>query len=588
MSALLFMSLLTIGVQHLCLAQSAQDEKLHRLAEQFIASDDQAHPLDAVELGKHEQDGRFLAPDAAALATEKERLAHFAQALEDIDPAQLSPQSRYDWRLIRQTVAKERWRMEVQRSPWRNPMFYTRAVDISTYLKRNFKPLDERVKDMTAILRQTHATLQAGRDNLEPVLPKAFVESAIKQAQGMQRFLEKDVVLELAKVSDKTVKKNFEDVNAAAAAEFGAFAAWLKDHRAEKADDSFALGNEAFTKMLQADDVDLTPQQVLKLGMRELEREQQRFKQAAHDIDPSQPATEVYRTIQREHPTAAKLVSTAEDNLEVIRKFLFDRKIVTIPKGGHPRVAETLPPFRATSFASMDTPGPFETTATESYYYITPVDPQWTPKQKEEWLTAFNYYTTDVLSIHEAYPGHYLQFLARNASQASSVAKVYSSYAFVEGWAHYSEQMMIEEGFGQPLGPDAADPKKRIRGAKYRLAQSGEALLRLCRLCCSVQMHTQGMTLDEATAFFEKNCYYERQPARQEAARGTFDPGYLYYTLGKLMILKLRADWKEQEGDRYTLQRFHDEILSHGAPPIRMLREIMLQDPQQWPRVLED
>ena len=234
----------------------------------------------------------------------------------------------------------------------------------------------------------------------------------------------------------------------------------------------------------------------------------------------------------------------------------------------------------------MDTPGPFETRATEAYYYVTPVEPDWTPRQADEWLTAFNYYTTDIVTIHEAYPGHYVQFLALNASQASDIEKIFYSYPFVEGWAHYAEQMMIEEGFGQASNAPAVSREDQVKAAKYRLAQSGEALLRLCRLCCSIKLHTQSMSVDDATRFFVENCYYEEKPARQEAVRGTFDPGYLYYTLGKMMILKLRRDWQEQEGAAFTLQRFHDEFLRHGAPPIPLLRQLLLKDASQWPKIL--
>jgi uncharacterized protein (DUF885 family) len=234
----------------------------------------------------------------------------------------------------------------------------------------------------------------------------------------------------------------------------------------------------------------------------------------------------------------------------------------------------------------MDTPGPFEPRATEAYYYVTPVEPDWSPKQAEEWLSAFSYYDLDVTSIHEAYPGHYVQFLALNASHASKAAKVFSSYPFVEGWAHYTEQMMLAAGFGQPEKPAFATPEQLVKAAKYRLAQSDEALLRICRLVCSIQLHCQGMSVEEATRFFMDNCYYEEKPARAEAMRGTYDPGYLYYTLGKLMILKLRHDWQLQEGTGFSLRRFHDEFLRHGAPPIPLLREIMLEDRRLWPQLL--
>jgi uncharacterized protein (DUF885 family) len=279
------------------------------------------------------------------------------------------------------------------------------------------------------------------------------------------------------------------------------------------------------------------------------------------------------------------LIPDTKKNLEAIRQFVVDHQIVTIPSSVRARVAETPQFERATSFASMDTPGAFETKATEAYYYITPVEADWTAQQKEEWLTAFNYYTTDVVSIHEAYPGHYVQFLCLNASPATPLEKMLDSYAFVEGWAHYSEQMLLDEGFGASAAATPS-PAEMIKAAKYRLAQSDEALLRICRLCVSIKTHCQGMSVDEATKFFQENCYYEEKPARQEAMRGTFDPEYLYYTLGKLQILKLRRDYQKQEGAAFSLQKFHDEMLRHGMPPLRLLREVLLKDRTAWDEIL--
>jgi uncharacterized protein (DUF885 family) len=258
---------------------------------------------------------------------------------------------------------------------------------------------------------------------------------------------------------------------------------------------------------------------------------------------------------------------------------------VTIPSEVRAHVKETPQYRRATSFASMDTPGAFEKRATEAYYYVTPTEDDWTPEQKEQWLTAFNYYVADVISIHEVYPGHYVQFLRLNASPASKVEKIFGSYAFIEGWAHYCEKMMIDEGYGNVAAatPTEEDVK---RAAKYRMAQADEAMLRLCRLCVAIKMHTQKMTIDEATKFFQDNCYYEEKPAHTEAMRGTFDPGYLNYTLGKLQILKLRDDYKAQQGAEFSLQKFHNELLNHGMPPIRLLREVMLKDKAKWDEVL--
>jgi len=335
----------------------------------------------------------------------------------------------------------------------------------------------------------------------------------------------------------------------------------------------------------------IPPEGLLEIGMKELKRKQDVFAAAARQIDPGKKPIEVFKAIQRDHPTEQNLIPDTARDLEMLRQFLVDHKIITIPSPVRAKVLETPQFLRATSFASMDTPGPFEKKATEAFYYVTPTEQDWTAQQKDEWLTAFNYYTTDIVSIHEAYPGHYVQFLALNASPATKLEKIFNSYAFVEGWAHYAEQMIVDQGFGtggklnevsksNPLTGAAA-----LKAAKYRLAQTDEALLRVCRLCVSIKMHCQGMTVDDAAKFFEENCYYEPKPARQEAIRGTFDPEYLYYTVGKLEILKLRDDYHKQQGDKFSLQKFNDEILRHGCPPLRLLREVLLKDKAQWNEV---
>jgi uncharacterized protein (DUF885 family) len=328
-----------------------------------------------------------------------------------------------------------------------------------------------------------------------------------------------------------------------------------------------------------------SPEEVLEIGLTELRREQAQFAEAAAKIDPTRKPIDVFNEIQSDHPSAKGLIPHTRKDLEAIRKFVIDNHIVAIPSEVRPRVEETLPFNRAGSFASMDTPGPFETKATEAYYYVTPVEANWTPKEKDDWLRAFNYYTSDVVSIHEVYPGHYVQFLCMNASSANRLEKMLGSYAFIEGWAHYSEQMLIDEGYGR-VGPAAGKQPVALKMAKYRLAQLDEALLRLCRLCVSIKMHCQGMSLEDGTKFFNENCYYGEKPSYAEARRGTFDPGYANYTLGKLMILKLRKDYQSQEGANYTLEKFHNELLRHGTPPVPLLRELMLSDKSLWPAAL--
>ncbi len=559
-----------------CAPIGRRGEALREVSEGFVRSHFAARPIEAVALGWHEHDGRFVVPTAAAVREEQARLHRYGALLGGMDEGGLRREELLDLRLLRLAVLQGLWGIETERAWQRNPMDYAGALDVSFYLRRDFKPLRERVADMAAILRRAPEVFAAARENLEPILPRPFVETGIEVARATASFLENDVLRAARSCGDPVVLGAFEPANAVAARECRGFAAWLERERLPHATEAFALGRDGYVRLLRAEGVEASPEDILAAGMKELEAEQARFEAAAREIDPVQPAATVFKAIQRDHPTAESLLPDTRRNLEAIREFVVSRRLVTIPSEVRARVEETLPPFRATSFASMDTPGPFESRATEAYYYVTPVERDWSPQQAEEWLSAFNFYTTDIVSIHEAYPGHYTQFLALNASRATTVQKVFPSYIFSEGWAHYTEQMVLEAGFMQPQDPARATPAERIRAAKYLLAQSDEALLRLCRLCCSVRMHSQGMTVDEATRFFREHCHYEEKPARSEAMRGTHDPGYLFYTLGKMEILALRDAARRQAGDRFDLRRFHDELLAHGAPPPSLLRPFVL------------
>ncbi len=558
--------------------RSSEEQRFRKLADAFSAGHHAAQPAAAVALGLHAYDGRCVVPDRAFVRGDIARLERFSSAFAALSPEGLSSAARHDRRLLLAILEGQRFQAEAMRPYEANPMTYASYLDVSFYLKRDWKPLPDRVRDMTAILRQAPALFAVARVQLDRVLARPFVETAIQVAGSTATFLEDDIAKAGRECGDPVVAGEFNVALVAAAREHRAFADWLRRDRLPTATDKFALGAGAYARMLRGELIDLPPAKILELGMKELRAEQARFEEAARLIDPARPAIEVFKAIQKDHPTEQGLLPDTRKNLEAIRQFVVDRRLVTIPSEVRATVTETLPPFRATSFASMETPGPFETKSTEAFYYVTPVEAGWPPAQKEEWLTAFNYYTTDVVSIHEAYPGHYVQFLALNASKASAVAKVFSSYAFVEGWAHYCEKMLLDEGFGQPVSPAMATREEIVRAAKYRLAQSDEALLRVCRLCVSVQMHCEGMTLEQGAKFFRDNCHYEDKPAYQEALRGTFDPGICFYTLGKLQLLKLRSDWQAQEGPAFSLLRFHDEVLRHGMPPVRLLREAMLKD----------
>src|SRR5712671_5587900 len=578
--------LLALSLASAVFAAQTQDAEYEGVAEEYVKTYLAAHPLQGTALGFHEYDGKINDYSRLALDAELSRLRRFDDRLAKFDPAKLSPRQSIDLRILQAAVKRELFEMQDMSVFERNPMVYARAGDVNVYIKRNFAPLEDRVRSLVAIESQIPNILIAARTNLNDVLPKPFVELAIQIAKASSDFLKRDLVAAVAGLKDERIRVAFQESNRKAANALTDYAGWLEREKLPKASLDFALGKEKFGRLLaQTELVDLPPQKILEIGMAQLKAEQEAFADAAKKIDPNKSPIEVFKQIQSEHPTPENLIPDVAKDLDKIRKYVSSNHLVTIPSDVRAKVKETPQYLRATSFASMDTPGPFERRATEAYYYVTPTENDWPEKQKEEWLTAFNYYTSDVVSIHEAYPGHYVQFLHLNASPASKVEKIFDSYAFVEGWAHYCEKMMLDEGYGSSTNstPSEDDVKRAV---KYRMAQADEALLRLCRLCVSIKMHTQKMSLDEGTKFFRENCYYEEKPARQEAMRGTFDPGYLNYTLGKLQILKLRDDYKAQEGDDFSLQKFHNELLNHGMPPIRLLREIMLKDQNKWNEVL--
>ncbi|MBC8043714.1 MAG: DUF885 domain-containing protein [Rhizobacter sp.] len=557
---------------------AAGDSAYQKIADGYIAKFLAFNPGYATALGIHDNDGKIYdytrAGFEAEYAFDKETLA----ALTSMDTAKLSAAMRYDYQVLRNAVQSSVYRFEDFQAYRKNPMGYAGALDVNIYIKRDFAPLETRVRYITSILNEAPKVFAAAKANLDDTLAKPFVETAIQIAEGSAAFLGKDLVAALKDVKNDTLMTAFKAASSTAIREIKDFAAYLKKEKLPKATANYAAGKEKYQRMLEGEFITLSPEKILELGLAELKKEQDVFAATARKIDSTKKPIDVFKAIQKDHPTAEGLIPDTKKNLEAIRQFLVDKKIITLPSEVRVRVEETPQYARATSFASMDTPGPFEMKATEAYYYVTPTEKEWTAKRKDEWLTAFNFYTTDVVSIHEAYPGHYVQFLHLNASPATKVQKIFGSYAFIEGWAHYTEKMLLDEGFGYNSLVDSSNHTDTLTALKYRLAQSDEALLRLCRLCVSVKTHCEGMSLDDAIKFFVDNCYYEGAPARQEAVRGTFDPGYLYYTLGKLQILKLREDFKTQEGSNYSLQKFHDAMLKSGMPPIRLLRGMMLKD----------
>jgi uncharacterized protein (DUF885 family) len=560
-------------------ASVKEDAAFQKLADDYLTGYLAWRPAQGVALGYHQYDGKVTDMGKESMGKELGRLKDFVQKLGAIDTTSLSAKSFYDFRILRSAINNEIFNFEDMGTYNKNPMTYAGAVDISIYIKRNFAPLEDRVKSIIAIENNAPLVFTAAKENLKDSLPKPYIETAIEIARGTSDFLNRDLKVALKDVKNDSLMKAFNAANKTAVDAINGYADWLQKVKLPKANNDYAIGKASYQKMLlYSEGITLSPDKILEIGLKQLKDEQAVFNAAAKTIDPNKKPIDVYHDLQKDHPTAENLIPEAKKNVEAIRKFLTDKNIVTMPATVNLKVEETPPYARATSTASNDDPGPFETKATEAYYYITPVDPKWTAKQKEDWLSQFDYYTTDNITIHEAYPGHYTQFLHLNASSATRIEKIFNSYAYVEGWAHYCEKMMADEGYGH--NGDTA------RAAKYRLAQSGDALLRLCRLCVSIKTHCHGMSVDDATKFFMDNWYQGDKPSRQEALRGTFDPGYLFYTIGKLEILKLRDDYKKQEGANFSLKKFHDEVLDHGMPQIYLLREVMLKDKSTWGDVL--
>ena len=550
-----------------------------KLSDEYLKDYLTWRPQLGVQLGLHEYDGKINDYNKSSIVSEVTRLKEFETQFSKIDSASLNIKEYYDLKMLKSNIKNELFSIEDLKVYNKNPMTYAGLIDVNIYIKRNFAPIEQQIKSIIAIENEAPKIYENAKANLQDSLALPHIQLAIDIARGSASFLEKDLLIALKDIKNDSLMKAFTASNQKAIDAIKNYADFLEKEKLPKATNKYAIGKENYQKMLlYGEGITMSVDEILAIGMKELQKEQASFNAAAKIINPNKKPIDVYNDVQKEHPTAESLIPDAKKNLEAIRQFLIDKNIITMPSEVRVKVEETPPYARATSTASMDTPGPFETKATEAYYYITPVDPKWTPIQKEDWLRSFNYYTTDVVSIHEAYPGHYTQFLHLNASDASKIQKVFGSYAYIEGWAHYTEVMMLDAGFG--------NDGDSIKAAKFRMAQSGDALLRICRLCVSIKTHCYGTNVDEATQFFMNNWYQGDNPSRQEAMRGTYDPGYLFYTLGKLQILKLREDYKKQEGSNYSLQKFNDAMLDNGMMPIQMMREVLLKDKKSWNIIL--
>lgn len=544
-------------------AAAPADDAFRAQVARFIEAELELFPERATYLGDHRYDGRVSDLSRAGIDAVIAHAKRWQASFEAIDPDSLSAHNEADrqWLLAR-LDGYLLWNEQV-RSFERSPDMYLPTSAIYSLVIRDFAPLNERMRLVAARSRAALPNLAAARANLKPErTAKVSVEIALAEFKGSLAFFRSELPEIFAPVDDADISAQFAESNRALIEALEGYERWLRDELLPNAAGSYAIGPDAYRRMLRdADMVDVPLEDLERAGERELARLQERFRATAALIGPEKPPAAVMDALTREHPPADKVIPAVAAGLADLKNFVLAKRIATIPSDVLPTVRETPPFRRATTFASMNTPGPFEQSP-EAYYYVTLPDPAWPEERRQQLLRFFSRYTISNTSVHEAYPGHYVQFL-QNRRNPDLVRAVYASGANSEGWALYCEEMMLDEGLHD------GDPR-------YRLAQLQMALMRAARYLVGLRMHTRGMTVEQAAEFFKENAYMPHNNAWMEAYRGTQDPGYLRYQLGKLMILKLREDVRRKQGSSFDLGRFHDDFLRQGAVPIKLIRRAML------------
>jgi uncharacterized protein (DUF885 family) len=545
------------------------DAAFTELARQILDDHYKRHPTTATDLGLHQYDTQLEDQSAAAIRAELQALQQFRAKLGAIDLAALSPDKQLDHQQLQHAVEAGVLSLERIRQWAKDADLYSGAVTNAAYviMKRSYAPAADRLRALIAREQQMPAALMEARKNLEAP-PRIYTEIALEQIDGNIRFFRNDVPAAFKEVTDKALLESFRESNAAVIASLADYKSYLQTTLLPKSTGSFAYGAEIYRLALAANEmIDMSTTELLAIADADRQRNEAAFQATAKQIDPGKTADQVLAAIQADHPPADKLLQATQDTLDSIRQFIVDHKIITIPPSDPAKVKETPPFMRSTTSASMDTPGPFERAKLTAFYNMTLPDPRWPAAERADFMRQWYYPAIANVSVHEVYPGHYIQFLyAKNFP--SDVRKVYGAATNSEGWAHYAEQMMLDEGF------HAGEPK-------YRLAQLQDALLRDVRFIVGIKMHVQDMTVEEATKLFETAGHQPHPVAVSEAKRGTSDALYGYYTMGKLMILKLREDYKAKKGSDYSLGDFHDAFIRIGPLPLPLIRRAMLGEAGQ-------
>jgi uncharacterized protein (DUF885 family) len=538
-------------------------EPLPHFVDDLLGYLHETHPTYATLDGVHTHDDLLEDLSRHGVDSEVHALSGYLRRLDEISQEALTGVERLEHRMLTSHLQSRMFELEDVRTWERNPQFYSDilASSLAGQALFPFAPATERARRVLSKLRQTPRLIQAARDNIKDP-PGIFVKVGIETMRGALKFIEQELPRAFADLDDLHLLGDLADAQTEASHAVSEYIACLEE-MAPKARASFRLGRERFEQKLRLDEgISIPVDRLLSIALRELNETQEAFKSLAGRMNGGDPL-ETWAKTKAEHPAQGELVNVGREQLQELATFLERQSIITLPAGEEITVAPT-PDFYRWSFASMWTPGPFESKPSRAYYYLTDADPSWPPDKQDEHLRDYNYPTLWSISIHEVYPGHFLhyQHLRRVESKARK-SIMFAPASFVEGWAHYCEQMMIEAGFGR-------------QEYRVKLGQLAEALIRLARFVVCIKLHAEDMSVEQGVRFFREEAFLEETSARREAERGTFDPTYLVYSVGKLMLLKLRQDYKQQQGKSFSLRAFHDTLLGQGTAPFWLHRQLLL------------
>ncbi|PEQ12676.1 hypothetical protein B2G71_10225 [Novosphingobium sp. PC22D] len=517
-------------------------------------------PAFAIYQGAHEYDGRL--PDWSEAGLDKTG-AFYRSVIADAEAYEdLSPADAFERDYLVQVAKGRLFWLEDADQPHTNPAYYVGGgLDPNVYVSRNYADKPTRMKAMIAFFKAVPQAAANIRANLETPLPASFIKYGVAGFGGFAEYYKGDARAAFADVDDPALQAEFKAASEAASQSMRQLADWLEGQKPTATQD-FALGAERFSRMLSATEaVDISLDELERAGRADLARNQAALKQACGQFAPGKTIAQCFDKLNADKPADGP-VAEARRQIPVLTAFVRKNDLVTIP-GTEKALVEESPPYNRQNSAYIDPPGPYEK-GIPSIYYISPPDPAWPQDKQRDYIPGKD----DLLftSVHEVMPGHFLQFLHSNRSP-SWIGRLFVGYAFAEGWAHYSEEMMWEAGLGD------GDPGVHV-------GQLSNALLRNCRFLSAIGLHARGMTQAQSQAMFENECYQAEGTAEQQAARGTYDPAYLNYTLGKLMIRKLRADWTASRGGKTAWKAFHDAFLGYGGPPIPLVRRAMMNEPE--------